>query len=339
MVLAMIQPVVRSNASCQLLRGDCMERLAAFSPASIDAVITDHPYGSTDCSWDQRVDLAAWWEQIDRVTVDAAIVACFAAQPFATDLINSRRKSFRYELVWDKVSPVGFLNANRQPMRVHELLLVFCRRPGRSIYRPQFRPGTPYTRRAKVDRSSVYRSHGAVATINPGRRHPLSILRFPKPMGRARLHPTEKPVDLLTWMVLSYTLPGMRILDPFMGSGSAGEAALRQGRHFIGIEKDPAIFRAAARRLSPLSPDRLIDGRSKPVRAAVKPPIFARTLRAARTFRSALPARQRASKVRAFRKSALQPTGFRKSPTMRRKAAVAPVAPKDSASLVRENPG
>lgn len=240
------------EANCRLLHGDCIELMARLPARSVHTVLTDPPFGSTDCPWDRRVDLSAWWEQVDRVTTETSVVACFAAQPFATDLINSRRKAFRYELVWDKLAPVGFLNANRQPMRVHELLLIFCRRPGGSTYFPQFTPGKPYRTKGSSNRTAVYRSHGAHETINPGRRHPTSILRFAKPSGQVRRHPTEKPVPLMTWMVLSYSRPLTVILDPFMGSGSTGEAALAKGRRFIGIEKDKTIFQVAKARLLPL---------------------------------------------------------------------------------------
>lgn len=238
----------RKEARCRLFFGNCLEVMASFADRSVHAVLTDPPYGSTDCRWDTRVDLRAWWEQVDRVTAETAIVVSFAAQPFATDLINSNRKAFRYELVWDKVSPVGFLNANRQPMRRHELLLVFCRRPGKSVYNPQFEVGTPYVSRGRVRCGSVYRPSGAVITINTGTRHPTSILRFPKP-SKGRIHPTEKPVPILAWMVRSYSRPGQTILDPFMGSGSTGVAAIAAGRRFISIEQDRSIFAAARQRL------------------------------------------------------------------------------------------
>lgn len=240
----------RKDAKCTVLQGDCLHLMRTFPDRSVHAVITDPPYGSTDCHWDKRFDLGAWWEQVDRVSTETSVVVCFAAQPFATDVINSNRKAFRYELIWDKLAPVGFLNANRQPLRVHELLLIFCRRPGASIYTPQFTAGKPYRMKAKADRGSVYRSHRAVEVDNPGRRHPTSILRHAKPTGRARLHPTEKPVSLLSWAVLSYTRPGTTVLDPFMGSGSTGEAALTHGRRFIGIERDPSIFETASGRLA-----------------------------------------------------------------------------------------
>lgn len=245
------------EANCRLFLGDCLEGMATLADRSVSAVLTDHPYGSTDCHWDRRVDLAAWWAQVDRVTTETAVVASFAAQPFATDLINSNRRAFRYELVWDKVSPVGFLNANRQPMRVHELLLVFCRRPGGSYYDPQKRPGKPYHAKLSASRTSVYRRHRAVEVINTGTRHPTSILRYPKP-SRGRLHPTEKPLSLCEWMVLSYTRPGTVVLDPFAGSMPIGQAALMHGRRFIGFERDPEIFAKGQGRLLPF-----MDARSR----------------------------------------------------------------------------
>jgi site-specific DNA-methyltransferase (adenine-specific) len=248
----------RTEPRCRLYNDDCLQRLATFADRSVHAVLTDPPYGSTDCHWDRKFDLRAWWEQIDRVTTETAVVACFAAQPFATDLINSNRRQFRFELVWDKLHPVGFLNANRQPMRVHELLLVFCRRPGGSIYNPQKTPGKPYTQTVSANRTSVYRHHGACRTVNTGDRHPTSILRYRKPTNKERRHPTEKPLLLCEWMVKSWSRKFTTVLDPFMGSAGMGEAALMHGRRFIGIERDPAIFEVASKRLLPL-----LDGRSK----------------------------------------------------------------------------
>ncbi len=237
--------------ACRLYRGDAIELLQQLPDRSVHAVITDPPYASTDCAWDKPFDLAAWWEQIHRVTTQGAVICVFAAQPFTTDVIVSGRKHFRYDLVWDKIRPVGFLNANRQPLRVHEQVLVFCRRPGMSLYRPQFVPGRPYrTSGREGSGGRVYRQYRKVAVVNDGRRHPQSILRFDKPSNRVRRHPTEKPVGLLNWLVMSFTRPGQTVLDSFMGSGSTGEAALRRRRHFIGFEKDAAIFSTAAERLA-----------------------------------------------------------------------------------------
>lgn len=242
-----------TDAKCQIFRGDCLKVMKRLPARCAQAVITDPPYGSTDCAWDQRVDLSAWWEQVERVSTETAVIAIFCAQPFTTALINSRPKLFRYDLVWDKIQPVGFLNANRQPMRVHEQVLIFCRRPGSSVYVPQKTPGKPYVRKLQAGRTKIYRAHGAVTTVNAGWRHPNSILRHGKPRSGERIHPTEKPIPLLSWLVRSYSRRGMTILDPFMGSGSTGEAALLAGRRFIGIERDRPFFLAAGRRLAALS--------------------------------------------------------------------------------------
>jgi DNA modification methylase len=247
-----------TEANCQLFRGDCLQVMKRLPARCAQAVITDPPYGTTDCIWDRRVDLDAWWEQIQRVTTEGAVIAIFAAQPFVTDLINSRRRFYRYDLIWDKLRPVGFLNANRQPMRVHEHVLIFGRRPGLGIYRAQKLPGKPYRTNPTSDRSTVYHFHGSVGTVNTGWRHPTSILRHAKPHQRSRLHPTEKPVSLLQWLVLSYSRRGSRVLDTFMGSGSTGEATLSHGRHFIGIEQDRQFYRASRKRLWPL-----MDARSR----------------------------------------------------------------------------
>jgi site-specific DNA-methyltransferase (adenine-specific) len=242
---AMMRP-----ARCQLHQGDCLAILPTLGDRSVQCVLTDPPYGTTDCAWDKVPDLVAWWQHIDRITTETAVVAVFCAQPFTTTLINSNRKSFRYDLVWDKCHPVGFLNANRQPLRAHEQVLIFCRRPKHSIYNPQFTPGKPYVSRPRLRPSGVYRKSNPHTTINPGRRYPTSILRYAKPSSAERRHPTEKPTSLMAWLVRTYSKSGQTILDPFMGSGSTGQAALEAGRRFIGIERDPTIHRTAVDRLS-----------------------------------------------------------------------------------------
>lgn len=236
------------DRSIELFHQDCFEFLAARSGRKYDAVITDPPYGSTDCRWDKTFDLEAWWQLIDGCTTDKAIVASFAAQPFATNLIISNRKSFRYELVWRKVRPVGFLNANRQPLRDHELIVVFCCRPGQSTYNPQKTAGKPY-RVAHGGSTSIYRRHKRIESINHGDRHPRSVLVLDEP-GRGRWHPTQKPVVLCEWLVKSYTNQGETVLDPFAGSASTAIACRNSGRRFIGCEKDPDNFRRAVDRLS-----------------------------------------------------------------------------------------
>lgn len=177
------------HANVQLQQGDCLSLLPGIAAGSVNAVITDPPYGTTDLPWDQAIDLAAWWEQVHRVTCPTAVMAVFAAQPFATDVINSNRKHFRYELIWAKRRPVGFLDANRRPLRAHELVLVFARRFKGSTYHPQKTRGKPYKNVSRKGASHYAKNHG-VATINTGDRHPWSVLHCPH--DTPSLHPTQK---------------------------------------------------------------------------------------------------------------------------------------------------
>lgn len=235
---------------CDLYLGDCLNILPNFAPRSVHFVLTDPPFGVTECSWDRRPDLAAWWEQIERVATIGAVIAVFCTQPFTTALINSRPKLFRYDLVWDKINAVGHLNANRQPMRQHEQVLIFCRRPSESVYVPQKLPGKPYRSIRKAGSTgSVYSPAGAFENINTGDRHPTSILRHAKPRRPDRMHPTEKPTTLLNWLVRSYSRPCQKVLDTYFGSCSTGEASTLAGRSFVGMERDPTIFSTGLARM------------------------------------------------------------------------------------------
>ena len=249
MTTEQLQTLHKRNDKCVLILGDSLKVLPLLRPRSIHTFITDPPYGSTDCHWDQAPDMDALWAQIHRLTTERAVTVVFAAQPFATAVINANRRAFRYDLIWDKLHAVGFLNANRQPLRVHEHLLIFCRRPGASIYQPQFTAGTPYKSKARDKGTAIYRHFQPMDVVNPGRRHPTSILRFAKPSKADRIHPTQKPTPLLNWIVHTYTRRCQVVCDPFAGSASTGEAVLAAGRRFIGIERDPEIFAAAADRL------------------------------------------------------------------------------------------
>ena len=233
--------------SIDLRHGDSFELLPGIADGSIDAVVTDPPYGSTDCAWDHKINLAEFWRQMWRVLKPAAVVVSFAAQPFATDMILSARKQFRYELIWFKARKVGFLNANRQPLRQHELVLIFGRLPKQSTYHPQLVAGKPYKTMPSTD-TSVYRKTRKQAHINLGTRHPTSVLQL-NDFGGPRIHPTQKPEDLCRWIVRSYSNPGDLILDPFTGSGSTPAACHAEGRRFVGFERDRAIYERACKRL------------------------------------------------------------------------------------------
>ncbi|HEX8834302.1 MAG TPA: site-specific DNA-methyltransferase [Abditibacteriaceae bacterium] len=223
--------------------------MSELPDASIDALITDPPYATTCLPWDKRIDWPAFWQQAHRVCKPTAVMAMFSAQPFTTELINSNRKYFRYEIIWAKTMATGWLNANRRPLSGHENILIFSRLPSGSTYNPQKSAGTPYKSRAHKTECALYTT-GRMTDINntTGERHPKTWMVFQHDSKRG-LHPTQKPVPLMRHLVLSYTNPGDVVLDPFAGSGSTGVACLENQRRFIGIEKEPDYFERAKTRL------------------------------------------------------------------------------------------
>ncbi len=231
----------------RLYNSDCLVGMSRIETGTVDLVLCDLPYGTTKCSWDRVLPFGPLWEQYRRVLKPRGALVLFAAQPFATDLINSARKLFRYDLVWEKGTAVGYANANRMPMRSHELVLVFYQRLPK--YHPQglVPLEKPVVRRASGKKAgSVY---GAMrnASVQRFTHYPRSVLHF---AGRGkRLHPTQKPVELLEYLVRTYTDPGDLVLDNCMGSGSTAVAAMRAGRRFVGFETDATYFAVACRRI------------------------------------------------------------------------------------------
>lgn len=232
--------------------GDCMEILPHLPDASIDLILCDLPYGVTDCAWDRKLPLQKLFSEYRRLLAPRGAIVLTATQPFTTDLVNACRDWFRYDLVWDKSSPVGYLNANRMPLRRHESILVFY--PKLPVYHPQFSAGRPYHRKGgESKRGGVYRATKVLEATNPGRRHPTSILEFPRETngGKKRLyHPTQKPVALFEFLVNSYTEPGAVVLDNCIGAGTTALACIATSRHFIGIEKDPLFAARAGERVA-----------------------------------------------------------------------------------------
>ncbi|WP_419515831.1 DNA-methyltransferase [Dysosmobacter welbionis] len=221
--------------------------MSRVETGTVDLVLCDLPYGSTNCSWDTVIPFEPLWEQYRRILKPRGALVLFAAQPFATDLINSARKLFRYDLIWEKNAPVGFANCHRQPLRSHELILVFYRR--QPTYHPQglVRLDTPIMRRGKRS-GSVYKDLGKTS-VQEYTNYPRSILRFPN-RAEKRYHPTQKPVALLEYLVRTYTDPGELVLDNCMGSGSTAVACLNAGRRFVGFELEAKYYEAACRRVA-----------------------------------------------------------------------------------------
>jgi len=218
---------------------------------SIDLILTDPPYGVTDCPWDIRPDLDFIWKEFNRVLKPNGAAVVTATQPFATDLINANRKWFRYDLVWVKSNPVGFLNSHRMPMRQHELVLVFYRRL--PAYNPQMMHGAPRVARqlkgAEDRGSGVYRKTRKITYEHEGH-YPTSILPFKKEGASKSRHPTQKPLALFEYFIKTYSNPGEVVFDPFMGSGTTALAAMKTERHYIGFEKDEFYYISVLKRLN-----------------------------------------------------------------------------------------
>lgn len=245
-----------------LYHGDCMQILPALAGMELAACITDPPYGCTDNSWDKMPDLPALWASLwPALRANGATV--FTAQGlFFVELVASQKRHFRYELIYQKQNVSGFLSARYMPMRKHELIAVFCRQG--TVYNPQCVRRDKLARKRRTGIGStnygtsgpkweaIQANGGVLVTYTHNQ--PLSIIT-PAEYGKGARkrrdggHPTEKPVGLMEWLVKTYTNPGDTVLDPFMGSGTTGVAALNCGRKFIGIELDAHWYNAACKRI------------------------------------------------------------------------------------------
>lgn len=230
-----------------LYQGDCLTEMSKVPDHTVNMIFTDLPYGTTKNAWDVPIPLDWLWEQYRRVLKPGGAVLLFAQMPFGADLINSNRRWYRYEWVWHKTMPVGFLNANRMPLRTHENILVFYEHL--PTYHPQKTSGKPYTALRSARAPHNYGHFDRATTVNDGDRCPRDVLTFSNGNNASKIHPTEKPVDLREYMIRTYTDSGDTVLDSCMGSGSCGVACQHLGRNFIGIEKDPGYFETAKKRI------------------------------------------------------------------------------------------
>ena len=230
----------------QIILGDALEVMLSLPDSCIDTVITDPPYGTTGIKWDVPIDLTIFWHEVNRVTRNTSVIAVCSAQPFTTDVINSNRKNFRYELIWEKTIASGFLSANSRPLRAHENILIFNRKSKGSTYNPQKTKGEPYKSKGG-GRCEQYGDYRGTPTVNLGDRFPRSVLRFPtvQKMG----HPTSKPLGLMRWLVNTYSNPGEIVLDPFMGSGTTAVACIEAERQYFGVEKMSEYINLANERI------------------------------------------------------------------------------------------
>jgi len=231
--------------SIQLMHGDCLVRMAEIPDGSVDMILADLPYGTTACKWDNVIPFEPLWKHYWRVLKPNGAVVLFGSEPFSSALRMSQIKRFKYDWVWLKSTGGGFLNANKQPLKRHENISVFCRQQSR--YFPQKTQGKAYaTIRKAAGETTRDQTVAGWKTINDGFRMPVSYQKFANDTG---LHPTQKPVALLEYLIKTYTLEGETVLDNTMGSGSTGVAAVNLNRKFIGIEQDDKYFAIAQKRI------------------------------------------------------------------------------------------
>jgi DNA modification methylase len=234
----------------------------------VDCIITDLPYevlhkDNPNAQWDRMIPLDKMWEQFNRVIKDNGAILLFCQGMFTAELMMSNRKMWRYNLIWYKGRSTGFLNANRMPMRCHEDIAVFYK--SLPVYNPQMEIGVPSHPRGKGIHKETNNCYGKYKTgrtydydkqirkvepTRPNEKFPMSIISIAKEHETTVLHPTQKPVDLLRYLILTYTNSGGVILDATIGSGTTAVAAIKENRHFIGFELNKEYFDIAQARIN-----------------------------------------------------------------------------------------
>lgn len=233
-----------------LVCADCLEAMKYIADKSIDAIICDLPYGTTQNKWDSVLDLIEIWEHYTRIIKDNGAIILTGQSVFSASLIMSQPKLYRYTLIWEKTKAGGFLNAKRMPLQAHEDILVFYKKL--PTYNPQMEIGKPYTKKAVTNGDGKnygqFDRVGQIA-VNDGKRYPRSVVKFSND-NHGSLHPTQKPIELFEWLIKTYTNKGETVLDNTMGSGTTCVACKNLNRKFIGIEKDENYFKIAQQRIN-----------------------------------------------------------------------------------------
>lgn len=249
---------------------DCLEGMKRIDDFSVDLVLCDPPYGTTSCAWDSVIPLEPMWEQFKRVTKPTAPMVLFGSQPFTSLLITSNLEEYREELVWLKNRPPSGLNKNSRHMKIHENIEVFSKE-GKYTFNPQkwLVEAKEFLTQRKTFIENEYIGENLYGTTkrtrqaDDGTRYPISIVSSRLPQSpsyskrykqgtEVRIHPTQKPVELMRYLTRTFSNPGDVILDPCMGSGSTAVAALMEGRHFIGFETDKGYYDKAVERIEKL---------------------------------------------------------------------------------------
>lgn len=247
------------DTTVTLQLGDALEHLSALPAESLDALITDPPYGTTNAAWDKLPDFTTFFRLAFKALKPHAPLIVFSQNPFAADIISGNRKTFRHELVWEKSNACGHLNAAKAPLRAHELILVFsqkaCTYNGLCLASQSSEPYVVNRKRGK--KNNLYHSdeNHSSSSSKDGRRFARDVIYCPGDAHGLLRHPTQKPEALLCYLIAQYTPPEGHVCDPFLGGGTTGIASIRMGRNFTGCEKDPKFFHTAALAIARTAPD------------------------------------------------------------------------------------
>jgi DNA modification methylase len=250
------------NKINKIYQGDCLNLIPKYiQDKSIDMIFCDLPYGTTKCKWDSPIDLNKLWIEYERIIKDNGAILLFAQTPFDKVLGSSNLKLLKYEWIWEKSQATGHLNSKKMPMKAHENILVFYKNP--PTYNPQKTTGhkrkisKSYQRDICINRRNqkwgdnyIWGKEKSAPDYDSTERYPRSVLKFPSDKQKSKLHPTQKPLELIEYMIKTYTNEGELILDNTCGSGTTGLGAKNLMRNYILMEKDPEYYKISCNRLS-----------------------------------------------------------------------------------------
>lgn len=241
------------DSNLWLMQGDCLERMKEIPSGSVDLVLTDPPYQTTNCSWDSMIPFEEMWKELTRVIKKEKAILLFGTEPFSSMLRLSNLKWFKYDWIWHKSKCGSAFTSKYRPQQKHEIISVFGK--GKVSYYPQLVAGEPYTRKRKENKGDKPNNHNLGVTKesiteNTGFRYPETVQFFQQKWRRQdQLHPTQKPVELMEYLIKTYTNGGEVVLDFTMGSGTTGVACVNLNRKFIGIEMDENYFNITKERI------------------------------------------------------------------------------------------
>lgn len=221
----------------KIICGETINEMSKLPSKSIDMILCDLPYGTTQCKWDSVIPFDMLWKEYTRIIKDNGAIVLTASQPFTSNLVMSNPKLFRYSLVWEKSKSTGYLNSKKMPMRSHEDILVFYK--NLPTYNPQMVDGDPYDKGKAHRPTDVYREQkGEIHVKNEtGKRYPRSVQYFKTAESEGKVyHPTQKPISLMEWLVKTYSNEGDMVLDNTIGGGTTAIACIRTNRKYIGID-------------------------------------------------------------------------------------------------------